>query len=73
MAMAVEHDVSGVLGGADEVSYRVGAHLLRLSCAGGRWSVRVDDVAFERWYTNQAGAWEAGVREADRLDRVSAA
>ena len=73
MAMAGEHDASGVLGRAAGISYHVGAHLVRVSCAGGRWSVRVDDVAFDRWYTNQAGAWEAGVREADRLDRASAA
>lgn len=71
--MAGELKVNVAPGAPDGVSYRVGAHLVRLSCAGGRWSVRVDDVAFERWYTNQAGAWEAGVREADRLDRASAA
>lgn len=71
--MTVGLEVNDVPGDSDAVSYRVGAHLVRLSCAAGRWTVRVDDVAFDRWYTNQAGAWEAGVREADRLDRVSAA
>jgi hypothetical protein len=49
----------------------VGAHLLLLSCAEGRWTVTVDSVAFETWYTSEAEAWEAGVREADRLDHPS--
>jgi hypothetical protein len=50
-------------------SFEVGVHVLRLACARGRWTVTVDSVTFERWFTSEADAWEAGVREADRLDR----
>jgi hypothetical protein len=56
---------------ARSCSFQVGAHLLLLSCAEGRWTVTVDSVAFETWYTSEAEAWEAGVREADRLDHPS--
>ncbi len=41
-----------------------------ISRVGGRWTLTVDDVAFDRWYVTQAAAWEAGVREADRLDAL---
>jgi hypothetical protein len=49
--------------------FQVGPHVVRLACAQGRWTVSVDSVAFDRWFMSQAAAWEAGVREADRLDR----
>ena len=55
------------------VSYGVGTHKVWLSCAAGRWSVRLDEVTLERWYTTQTEAWEAGVRAADRIDRQDAA
>jgi hypothetical protein len=54
---------------ARESHFSVGTHLVRLSCSRGRWSVHVDSAAFAQWYTTEAEAWEAGVREADRLDR----
>ena len=28
----------------------------------------VDSATFDHWYASEAEAWEAGVREADRLD-----
>jgi hypothetical protein len=51
-------------------AFRAGRHFLRLSLSEGRWTVTVDDVAHQTWYMSRAAAWEAGVREADRLDRV---
>jgi hypothetical protein len=36
-----------------------------------RWSVSVDEKRLESSYESQAEAWEAGVREADRLDQIS--
>jgi hypothetical protein len=50
------------------VSFQVRAHALRVSCHDRRWEVSVDDVALAQWYLSQVAAWEAGVREADRLD-----
>jgi hypothetical protein len=32
--------------------------------------VILDSAAFDHWYASDAAAWEAGVREADRLDRA---
>jgi hypothetical protein len=52
--------------------FQVGGHLVRLSRANERWHVTVDAVSFERWYPSEAEAWEAGVREADRLDQLAA-
>jgi hypothetical protein len=52
--------------------FEVGNHALRLTCSEGRWTVTIDSVVFARWYLSQAAAWEAGVREADRLDRAVA-
>lgn len=53
-----------------EAHFNVGTHLLRLSCWKGRWTVIVDAAAVDRSYPSEADAWEAGVREADRLDRA---
>jgi len=50
-------------------TFQVGAHTVLLWCSAGRWSVTVDALTTEKWYMTQAAAWEAGVREADRLDR----
>jgi hypothetical protein len=50
--------------------FTVRSHALRISCRNSRWAVTVDDVTLEHWYTNQVTAWEAGVREADRMDRA---
>jgi hypothetical protein len=50
-------------------SFQVGAHLVQLSKREDRWAVAVDERTLSTWYLTQADAWEAGVREADRLDR----
>ena len=52
--------------------FQVGAHVVRLACSEGRWTVTVDARGCEKWFTSEADAWEAGVREADRLDRSRA-
>jgi len=54
-------------------SFEVGRHLVRLHCLEGRWTTTVDGVPATDWHRTQAEAWEAGVREADRLDREAAA
>jgi hypothetical protein len=56
----------------DPGAFRIGGHLLRLARRDGRWTVTIDSVAFDRWFTTPAAAWEAGVREVDRLDRPGA-
>ena len=61
------------LRGGSVISYQVGNHVVRISNANGRWAVTVDDAALSRWFMNQAEAWAAGVREADRLDRLQMA
>jgi hypothetical protein len=53
--------------------YRVGKHLVLVSKVEGRWSVTVDEALLPTWFMTQAEAWEAGVREADRLDRLGVA
>jgi hypothetical protein len=53
-------------------SFQVGSHTIRVQkVMEGRWTVAVDDGASPSSYATQADAWEAGVREADRLDRVT--
>jgi hypothetical protein len=37
--------------------------------AEGRWAVSVDGRPLDGQFPAQVDAWEAGVREADRLDR----
>jgi hypothetical protein len=52
------------------VTFEAGRHALivrRLS--EGRWNVSVDGRLLEGQFGTQVDAWEAGVREADRLDR----
>ena len=50
--------------------FHVGGHVLRISkIVEGRWVVSVDDQEIAGGFSTQADAWEAGVREADRLDR----
>ncbi len=54
-------------------SFHVGSHVVRVAkVIEGRWTMSVDDVAAPSSYATQAEAWEAGVREADRLDREAA-
>lgn len=55
------------------VTFHVGKHLVRLSGRPGVWSADVDGAALAHSYSTQAEAWEAGVREADRLDRLGTA
>jgi len=53
-----------------ENSFQVGGHVLRVTREmEGRWSVALDGGALPGSYRTQADAWEAGVREAYRLDR----
>ena len=55
-------------------TFQVGRHLVKISqSVEQRWAVAVDDVALPHWYRTQAEAWEAGVREADRVDRTQPA
>jgi hypothetical protein len=55
------------------VTFHVGSHLVRVSGRTGVWSADVDGTALSHSYGTQAEAWEAGVREADRLDRLGRA
>ncbi len=55
------------------ISFQVGSHVVQVAkVMEGRWTVRIDDVLVPQSYATQAEAWEAGVREADRLDRSCA-
>ena len=52
--------------------FRVGAHVLCVSrVMEGRWTCTVDEAPVPSSYQSQAEAWEAGVREAARLDRAT--
>ena len=52
--------------------FQVGQHVLRVSkIMEGRWAIAVDEAALPSTYRTQADAWEAGVREADRIDRLT--
>jgi hypothetical protein len=54
--------------------FHVGAHVLCVSkVREGRWTCTVDDGPVSNSFMTQAEAWEAGVREADRIDRAAAA
>ncbi|HVP66619.1 MAG TPA: hypothetical protein VMT17_05095 [Anaeromyxobacteraceae bacterium] len=51
--------------------FEIGRHLVKVSMVmEGRWVVAVDEGPVPGSYRNQAEAWEAGVREADRIDRA---
>jgi len=53
-------------------TFIVGRHAVKVSrSAQGRWSATVDGGAPTASFSTQAEAWEAGVREADRLDRAA--
>jgi hypothetical protein len=53
------------------VHFQVGGHVLGLSCSKKRWTVTVDDDStIAQWFMSKVAAWEAGVREADRRDRL---
>ena len=56
-----------------EFRFEAGKHVLRLSkVMEGRWSCAVDDASLSGSFRTEAEAWEAGVREADRLDKQPA-
>jgi hypothetical protein len=44
--------------------------LARIAGPKGRWSVAVDDAPLAASYTTHAEAWEAGVREAYRTEKL---
>ena len=55
------------------VVFQAGDHTLRLTMdLDWRWSVAVDGALMSNRYMSQVEAWEAGVREAARLDQSSA-
>jgi len=56
-----------------KAEYQVAAHRLLLRGRPGIWNVDVDESSLPMSYATQAEAWEAGVREADRRDRLAAA
>lgn len=52
-------------------TFDVGSHRIRVTkVAEGRWVLAVDGSESQGAFGSQADAWEAGVREADRLDRL---
>jgi hypothetical protein len=53
---------------SQKIRYTVGRHELELATDKSRWTVTVDGVAVERWFTSLADAWTAGVNEAGHLD-----
>jgi hypothetical protein len=54
------------------MTYQVWEHAVQVSAVNGRWTVAVDETMFEKWFMTEAEAWEAGVREADRLELSAA-
>jgi hypothetical protein len=54
--------------------FQAGNHTVSVSVGTGwRWSVTVDGGPLPGSHETQVAAWEAGVREADRLDRLPGA
>jgi hypothetical protein len=53
-----------------KVAYQVAEHRVLLSGREGAWNVDVDEKTLPNGFATEAEAWEAGVREADRLDRL---
>jgi hypothetical protein len=54
------------------VTFHVGVHAVTLAPQDRRWGVTIDGAASPSTFMTQAEAWEEGVREADRLDRLAA-
>jgi hypothetical protein len=52
--------------------FEVGRHVVKVSCAQGRWAVLVDEQVLAKWYTCRADAWTAGVQEVDRIESATA-
>lgn len=54
-------------------TFHVGEHTLIVAkVMEGRWTVAVDGQKLDASFETQADAWEAGVREAHRLDVLRA-
>jgi hypothetical protein len=51
------------------VTFAVGSHSVVVAPKDRHWSVSVDGTVLTGFFATEAEAWEAGVREADRLDR----
>lgn len=51
--------------------YEIASHRVRVSGHEGAWRVDVDRAACPVGFATVAEAWAAGVREADRLDRLA--
>lgn len=55
-------------------NFDVGSHRVCVTkMMEGRWTVAVDGAGNPDSFRSQADAWEAGVREADRLDKAALA
>jgi hypothetical protein len=52
------------------VRFEVGTHVVIVELQGRRWSMSVDGQTTATTFPSEAEAWEAGVREADRIDRA---
>jgi hypothetical protein len=52
------------------ITFQVAEHRVLLSGREGAWSVGVDEKSLPNGFATEAEAWEAGVREVDRLDRL---
>ena len=54
------------------IVFEVGTHKVTVTLgANWSWSCTVDTAPVEGWFMTQVEAWEAGVHEADRLDRAA--
>lgn len=53
------------------VTFQVGRRELRIAVSNKRWTATLDGLPVPGWFTNQAEAWAAGVREADRLEHAA--
>jgi hypothetical protein len=69
---SVSVDGSGSTVRTTSATYRVAAHRVVLSGRDGVWNADLDDKMLDGSFATQAAAWEAAVREADRLDRIAA-
>ena len=55
---------------AHPVTFQVGEHVVVVSPQRSQWVVSVGGADGPGAFANVVEAWEAGVREADRLDRA---
>jgi hypothetical protein len=53
--------------------YDIGHHLVRVWEVDAAWAASVDGLQVQAQYRSAAAAWEAGVAQAERLDRFAAA